>query len=68
MSHINRHGQQIADYRAQTAALRAMPGVMRPSFICKCCGENKGIEGRKMVISKYPKAGWKCRDCVEAGE
>lgn len=68
MINAMRTGQQLADYRDKTESMKVMMGAMRPSFICRCCGQNRAIGGRKMVVSGYPKAGWKCRDCAEAGE
>jgi len=62
------HASQPAsqsDYRASTARHAAFAGVTLPSFICKCCGRRKVVEGRKRVNPKYPQDGYKCADCAK---
>lgn len=56
-------GADLADYRDQTARQASMPGVMRPSFRCRDCGQSKGTNGRQRLAH-----GWRCEACKIAKE
>lgn len=56
-------GADLADYREQTERQATMPGVMRPSFRCRDCGQSKGTKGRKKTAT-----GWRCAECHQARE
>lgn len=51
-------GADLADYREQTERQATMPGVMRPSFRCRDCGQSKGTKGRQRLAH-----GWRCEAC-----
>lgn len=64
MSNINRPGERIAQFRDQTERQASCPGVTKPSFICKRCGQKKGTKGRKAVLIGYAKGGFYCASCM----
>lgn len=68
MSHINRPGERIAQFRDQTERQASCPGVTKPSFICRHCKQKRGTAGRTEVIKGYSRAGWICGQCVEVGK
>jgi len=53
----------IIRFRDGTDGQAAMPGVTKPSFICRCCQQSRAITGRKPVVKGTSRYGYVCAAC-----
>lgn len=60
----------IERYREKTERLAGcMPAVTELTYTCRDCGQRKSLRfGRKQIVPRYPKYGYRCMDCHKARE
>jgi hypothetical protein len=54
-----------AEFRENTEKHKTFAGVMRPSFICRRCGQSRGTTGRQQAVKGDRCSGWVCGTCVK---
>lgn len=65
---IIKQGQQDWQqlYRIATLRHAALAGITRPSFLCRKCGKNQLVDGRRPVVQGTSRFGYHCARCAVA--
>lgn len=54
----------IDQYREATFRQAKLPGVTFPTFMCRKCGKQQGVVGRRRVVKGTSRHGYHCANCL----